>query len=96
MNNKAKTKFLLKKMWPHGLKVRTSPFHGGNMGSNPVGVTKHKTILVLNQFILKGSIAQLGEHLPYKQGVTGSSPVVPTIQSHLDMLFKWLFLCRFF
>ena len=26
----------------------------------------------------QGSIAQLGEHLPYKQGVTGSSPVVPT------------------
>ena len=26
-----------------------------------------------------GIIAQLGEHLPYKQGVTGSSPVVPTI-----------------
>ncbi len=26
-----------------------------------------------------GSIAQLGEHLPYKQGVTGSSPVVPTM-----------------
>ena len=25
-----------------------------------------------------GSIAQLGEHLPYKQEVTGSSPVVPT------------------
>ena len=25
-----------------------------------------------------GSIAQLGEHLPYKQGVTGSSPVNPT------------------
>ena len=29
--------------WPHGLKVRTSPFHGGNMGSNPVGVTKQNT-----------------------------------------------------
>ena len=28
-----------------------------------------------------GSIAQLGEHLPYKQRVTGSSPVVPTIIS---------------
>ena len=28
-----------------------------------------------------GSIAQLGEHMPYKHGVTGSSPVVPTIQS---------------
>ena len=25
-----------------------------------------------------GSIAQLGEHLPYKQGVVGSSPTVPT------------------
>ncbi len=28
-----------------------------------------------------GSIAQLGEHLPYKQRVTGSSPVVPTIMA---------------
>ena len=27
---------------------------------------------------MDGSIAQLGEHLPYKQRVTGSSPVVPT------------------
>ena len=26
-----------------------------------------------------GGLAQLGEHLPYKQGVTGSSPVAPTI-----------------
>ena len=25
-----------------------------------------------------GILAQLGEHLPYKQGVTGSSPVAPT------------------
>ena len=29
-------------MWPHGLMVRTSPFHGGNMGSNPVGITNTK------------------------------------------------------
>ena len=28
--------------------------------------------------VVFGSIAQLGEHLPYKQEVTGSSPVVPT------------------
>ena len=28
-----------------------------------------------------GSIAQLGEHLPYKQGVTSSSLVVPTIKN---------------
>ena len=27
---------------------------------------------------LYGSLAQLGEHLPYKQRVTGSSPVAPT------------------
>ena len=27
-----------------------------------------------------GVIAQLGEHLPYKQGVTGSSPVGPTFK----------------
>ena len=26
---------------------------------------------------IPGRIAQLGEHLPYKQGVTGSSPVAP-------------------
>ncbi|CAH7295854.1 hypothetical protein VCHA39P226_480002 [Vibrio chagasii] len=30
-----------------------------------------------------GRLAQLGEHLPYKQGVTGSSPVSPTIFKHI-------------
>ena len=29
-----------------------------------------------------GSLAQLGEHLPYKQRVTGSSPVVPTKRTY--------------
>ena len=28
--------------------------------------------------IIFGSLAQLGEHLPYKQGVVGSIPTVPT------------------
>jgi hypothetical protein len=28
-----------------------------------------------------GRLAQLGEHLPYKQGVTGSIPVPPTTES---------------
>ena len=32
-----------------------------------------------------GSIAQLGEHLPYKQGVTGSSPVVSTTSQRLQI-----------
>ena len=36
--------------------------------------------LQLQQGTASGSIAQLGEHLPYKQGVTGSSPVAPTIR----------------
>ena len=29
-------------------------------------------------WVVYGSLAQLGEHLPYKQRVTGSSPVTPT------------------
>ena len=27
-------------IWPLGQAVKTPPFHGGNTGSNPVGVTK--------------------------------------------------------
>ena len=57
--------------WLLGQAVKTPPFHGGNRGSIPLGVT------ILLSY---GRIAQLGEHLPYKQGVTGSSPVVPTIR----------------
>ncbi len=52
---------------PVGQAVKTSPFHGGNGGSIPPRVT------------IFGRIAQLGEHLPYKQRVIGSSPIVPTI-----------------
>ena len=37
-----------------------------------------------------GTIAQLGEHLPYKQGVTGSSPVVPTIVGLVVQLVRTL------
>jgi hypothetical protein len=33
-----------------------------------------------------GRIAQLGEHRPYKPGVTGSSPVPPTSQ-YTDIIF---------
>ena len=57
-------------LWPIGQAVKTPPFHGGNRGSIPLGVT------------ICGLIAQLGEHLPYKQGVTGSSPVGPTIKQN--------------
>ena len=41
-------------------------------GSSPVWVVSSETKVIY------GIIAQLGEHLPYKQGVTGSSPVGPT------------------
>ena len=37
-----------------------------------------------------GSIAQLGEHLPYKQRVTGSSPVVSTTNGRVVQLVRTL------
>ena len=47
------------KVWPLGQVVKTPPFHGDNMGSNPVGVTTFTgastayavDILVLNTLI---------------------------------------------
>ena len=51
-------------------------------GSSPAGV--------VSNLVTSGIIAQLGEHLPYKQGVTGSSPVGPISQ---DKLFKLAMLC---
>ena len=41
-------------------------------GSSPVWV-----VLVIVLQLRYGILAQLGEHLPYKQRVTGSSPVGP-------------------
>ena len=32
--------------------VRTSPFHGGNMGSNPVGITNTKKPLLARGFFV--------------------------------------------
>ncbi len=37
---------------------------------------------------LQGSIAQLGEHLPYKQRVIGSSPIV-SINLHSKLNMAW-------
>ena len=48
-------------------------------GSNPLRVAQfHNVCITLN-----GILAQLGEHLPYKQRVTGSSPVGPILQQTL-------------
>ncbi len=68
---------IILKLRPHGQAVKTPPFHGGIPGSNPGGVTK-SLLAFLAKCEFYGSIAQLGEHLPYKQGVTGSSPVTST------------------
>ena len=39
-----------------------------------------------SQKLRQGVLAQLGEHLPYKQRVTGSSPVGPSIRSGLRFI----------
>ena len=46
-------------------------------GSNPLRVAQ----LHMFGLFLNGILAQLGEHLPYKQRVTGSSPVGPIFLS---------------
>ncbi len=51
--------------------VRAPPCHGGGRGFEP-----HP-----GRF---GILAQLGEHLPYKQRVIGSSPIGPIDQFHID------------
>ena len=47
----------------HGQAVKTSPFHGGNGGSIPPGVTD-------------ADMAQLAEQLICNQQVIGSSPII--------------------
>ena len=51
--------------------VRAPPCHGGGHGFE-------SRLGRLNEY---GILAQLGEHLPYKQRVTGSSPVGPILIS---------------
>ena len=41
-----------------------------------------------------GGLAQLGEHLPYKQRVTGSSPVVPTKKDQVERLGLFLSIAK--
>ena len=49
--------------WLRGQAVKTSPFHGGNTGSIPVGV-------------IYADVAQLAEQLICNQQVIGSSPII--------------------
>ena len=52
--------------------VRAPPCHGGGRGfeSHPGRFRKE-----FNLIVIFGILAQLGEHLPYKQRVIGSSPI---------------------
>ena len=53
-------------------------------------LTKTKKFSILNKSKENGRIAQLGEHLPYKQEVIGSSPIAPTISKKLiDYFFVY-------
>ena len=49
------------------------------VGSNPIRVVC--MILSYGNYIYYGILAQLGEHLPYKQRVIGSSPIGPICRS---------------
>ena len=54
---------LKRQMRLRGQAVKTSPFHGGNTGSIPVGVTFGKRSFLItaskNHFRIQGSLAQL-------------------------------------
>ena len=62
-------------IWPHGQAVKTSPFHGGNTGSNPVGV-------------IDADVAQLAEQLTCNQQVIGSSPIVGLVLKNYKWTFS--------
>ena len=53
--------------------VRAPPCHGGGQGFEPPSGRS------ISYFSLTGVLAQLGEHLPYKQRVIGSSPIGPIL-----------------
>ena len=54
--------------------VRAPPCHGGSRGFES------------HSGRFSGILAQLGEHLPYKQRVTGSSPVGPIFRIYAERL----------
>ena len=75
---------------PSGSKWTATPAYGG--GAPFRREIPQDVVRGLIKFVLfYGSIAQLGEHLPYKQGVTGSSPVTSTKISWISvsMYLAW-------
>ena len=72
--------------------VRAPPCHGGGRGfESHLGrqiLYKFEKVLLYEKilFVEFGILAQLGEHLPYKQRVIGSSPIGPTCNFKKNML----------
>ena len=62
-------------LWSHRLVVRTGDFQSSNQGPIPYGTAKKFNF----NFSHMGDQLSWLEHLPYKQGVIGSSPISPTI-----------------
>ena len=54
------------------------------MGSNPIRVASLIHRYSCESMVFNGILAQLGEHLPYKQRVIGSSPIGPILASLSD------------
>ena len=69
--------------------VRAPPCHGGGRGFEPHPGRSHRANVSVHIFIhiYCGILAQLGEHLPYKQRVIGSSPIGPIRQLINSQLF---------
>ena len=67
--------------------VRAPPCHGGGRGFEP-----HPGRFYFLSFVY-GILAQLGEHLPYKQRVIGSSPIGPIYSAkngfYMPMWLNW-------
>ena len=67
--------------------VRAPPCHGGGRRfESDLG----RCVFFKEDETVCGILAQLGEHLPYKQRVTGSSPVGPILTVYYGLEQIWL------
>ena len=69
--------------------VRAPPCHGGGRGFESL-LGRLTLYCGTNVKLVCGVLAQLGEHLPYKQRVTGSSPVGPITYILILIMPMWL------
>jgi hypothetical protein len=65
--------------------VRAPPCHGGGRGFK-----SRLGRCIVSMQNSNGILAQLGEHLPYKQRVIGSSPIGPTLYADVAQLAEQL------